>query len=138
MNIFVLFILGYLLYRFIGGFLIPLFRTTSHMRQQFNNMNKQPGQDDHASNPTSQGFGASNGQRPTANGQRKPLKIPAPQKLENTLILRKSSKFKPMAEAWEYGGMGVWKGIAVNYCQRYQHANDHHQRISVIKIPGGK
>ena len=70
MNIFVLFILGYLLYRFIGGFLIPLFRTTSHMRQQFNNMNKQPGQDDHASNPTSQGFGGQNGQQPTANGQR--------------------------------------------------------------------
>ena len=67
MNIFVLFILGYLLYRFIGGFLIPLFRTTRHMRQQFNNMNKQPGQDGQHSNTTSQGFGAQPGQRPTAN-----------------------------------------------------------------------
>jgi hypothetical protein len=42
MNIFVLFILGYVLYRFIGGFLIPLFRTTSQMRQQFRNMNQHP------------------------------------------------------------------------------------------------
>jgi hypothetical protein len=71
MNIFVLFILGYLLYRFIGGFLIPLFRTTHHMRQQFNNMNKQPGQDGQHSNTSSQGFGAQPGQPPTANGQRK-------------------------------------------------------------------
>lgn len=70
MNIFVLFILGYLLYRFIGGFLIPLFRTTRHMRQQFNNMNKQPGQDSHNSNPGSQGFAGQNGQPPTANDQR--------------------------------------------------------------------
>jgi hypothetical protein len=74
MNIFVLFILGYLLYRFIGGFLIPLFRTTNHMRQQFNNMNKQPGQDGNNSNPGSHagaGFAGQNGQPPTANGQRK-------------------------------------------------------------------
>jgi hypothetical protein len=42
MNILVLFMLGYLLYRFIGGFLIPLFRTTRHVRQQFNNMNERP------------------------------------------------------------------------------------------------
>jgi hypothetical protein len=62
MNIFVLFILGYLLYRFIGGFLIPLFRTTSHMRQQFQNMNKQPGQEGRPPNQGSQGFGGQNGQ----------------------------------------------------------------------------
>ena len=67
MNIFVLFLLGYILYRFIGGFLIPLFRTTRHMRQQFNNMNKQPGQDGRSPNQDSQGFGGQNGQRPTAN-----------------------------------------------------------------------
>ena len=42
MNVFVLAILIYLLYRFIAGFLIPVIRTTSHVRQQFNNMNKQP------------------------------------------------------------------------------------------------
>jgi hypothetical protein len=41
MNVFVLAILIYLLYRFIGGFLIPLFRTTKNMRQQFHNMNNQ-------------------------------------------------------------------------------------------------
>jgi hypothetical protein len=49
MNIFVLFILGYLLYRFIGGFLVPLFRTTRHMRQQFHDMNGNP--NDPAGNP---------------------------------------------------------------------------------------
>ena len=74
MNIFVLFILGYLLYRFIGGFLIPLFRTTRHMHQQFQNMNKQPGQDGHSPNQgshASAGFGGQNGQRPTAKDQPK-------------------------------------------------------------------
>jgi uncharacterized protein YneF (UPF0154 family) len=42
MNVFVLVILIYLLYRFIGGFLIPIFRTTRQMRQQFHEMNGQP------------------------------------------------------------------------------------------------
>ena len=41
MNIFVLAILGYLLYRFIGGFLIPLFRTSRQMHRHFQNMNGQ-------------------------------------------------------------------------------------------------
>ena len=41
MNVFVLAILVYLLYRFIAGFLIPVIRTTSQVRQQFDNMNKQ-------------------------------------------------------------------------------------------------
>jgi hypothetical protein len=36
MNVFVLAILIYLLYRFVAGFLIPVIRTTSHVRQQFN------------------------------------------------------------------------------------------------------
>jgi hypothetical protein len=36
MSVFVLAILFYLLYRFIAGFLIPVIRTTSHVRQQFN------------------------------------------------------------------------------------------------------
>lgn len=73
MNIFVLFILGYVLYRFIGGFLIPLFRTTRHMRQQFNNMNKQPDQDGPPSNPPSSagtGFGGQGDQQSTANSQK--------------------------------------------------------------------
>jgi hypothetical protein len=39
MNIFVLFLLGYLLYRFIAGFLVPVFRTTRQMRQQFHDVN---------------------------------------------------------------------------------------------------
>jgi hypothetical protein len=38
MNILVLAFLAYLAYRFIAGFLIPLFRTTRHMRQQFQDM----------------------------------------------------------------------------------------------------
>jgi len=39
MNVFIEIILVYLLYRFIAGFLVPLFRTTSTMRQQFRDMN---------------------------------------------------------------------------------------------------
>ena len=41
MNVFFLAILFYLLYRFITGFLIPVFRTTKHVRQQFSQMNGQ-------------------------------------------------------------------------------------------------
>ena len=59
MNVFVLAILTYLLYRFIAGFLIPVIRTTSHVRQQFNNMNQQ-----RQEGPTQ------NGQVPTPNAQR--------------------------------------------------------------------
>ena len=59
MNVFVLAILIYLLYRFIAGFLIPVIRTTSHVRQQFNNMNKQP-----------QECATPNTQRSTQNAQR--------------------------------------------------------------------
>jgi hypothetical protein len=43
MNVFFLGILAYLLYRFVTGFLIPVFRTTRHVRQQFSKMNGQPG-----------------------------------------------------------------------------------------------
>jgi hypothetical protein len=57
MNVFVLAILFYLLYRFIGGFLIPLFRTTRHMRQQFHNVN----------NPAT-GQDTANGSNGTSNG----------------------------------------------------------------------
>jgi hypothetical protein len=70
MNVFVLAILIYLLYRFIAGFLIPVIRTTNHVRQQFNGMNNQPGQDGKPGNPDSQGFSGQNGQRPTTNEQR--------------------------------------------------------------------
>ena len=59
MNVFVLAILIYLVYRFVAGFLIPVIRTTSHVRQQFNNMNKPPQEEQ-----------PMNGQRPTANDQR--------------------------------------------------------------------
>ena len=69
MNVFVLAILIYLLYRFIAGFLIPVIRTTSHVRQQFNNMNKQAQQEDHTVNQPPPGFGGQNGQRSTTNTQ---------------------------------------------------------------------
>lgn len=59
MNVFVLAILIYLLYRFIAGFLIPVIRTTSHVRQQFNNMNGKQNQE-----------GPSEAQGPTPNAQR--------------------------------------------------------------------
>ena len=39
MNVFVELLLVYLLYRFIAGFLVPLYRTTRQMRQQFHDMN---------------------------------------------------------------------------------------------------
>ena len=42
MNVLVEIILVYLLYRFIAGFLVPLYRTTNTMRQQFRNMNGNP------------------------------------------------------------------------------------------------
>jgi len=38
MNVIFLAILFYLLYRFITGFLIPVFRTTKHVREQFSQM----------------------------------------------------------------------------------------------------
>ncbi len=69
MNVFVLAILIYLLYRFIAGFLIPVIRTTSHVRQQFNNMNKQSGQDGQPGDTSPPGFGGQGGQRPTTNSQ---------------------------------------------------------------------
>ena len=52
MNVFVLAILFYLLYRFIVGFLVPLFRTTGQMRQQFHNMKEQANREtDHPPHP---------------------------------------------------------------------------------------
>jgi hypothetical protein len=41
MNILVELLLVYLLYRFIAGFIIPLFRASRQMRQQFQDMNRQ-------------------------------------------------------------------------------------------------
>jgi hypothetical protein len=50
MNVIFLAILFYLLYRFITGFLIPVFRTTRHVRERFSQMkgqqmNNPPGAD---------------------------------------------------------------------------------------------
>jgi hypothetical protein len=59
MNVFVLAILFYLLYRFIAGFLVPLFRTTGQMRQQFHKMNGQPPADSQAGNPPNSANGSS-------------------------------------------------------------------------------
>jgi hypothetical protein len=42
-------VLGYLLYRFVTGFLIPVFKTSSQIRQQFNDMqNQMNNQKDHS------------------------------------------------------------------------------------------
>ena len=56
MNILVELLLAYLLYRFIAGFLVPVYRTTRHMRQQFHDMNGRPPADGSAPNaPNSSG-----------------------------------------------------------------------------------
>ena len=60
MNVIFLAILFYLLYRFITGFLIPVFRTTRQVREQFSQMkgqqmNNQPGS---GTNGNSGGAGA--------------------------------------------------------------------------------
>ena len=51
MNVFVLAILIYLLYRFTAGFLIPLFRASNQMRRQFRNMNQHPPDGSQNGNP---------------------------------------------------------------------------------------
>jgi hypothetical protein len=40
MNVLAIGLLLYLIYRFVAGFLIPLFGTARHMRQQFHNMDQ--------------------------------------------------------------------------------------------------
>jgi hypothetical protein len=66
MNVFVLAILGYFLYRFIAGFLVPLFRATGQMRQQFHNMNQQPPPGGQPGNPTNS---KASGEQPGPTGQ---------------------------------------------------------------------
>jgi hypothetical protein len=72
MNIFVLFILGYVLYRFIGGFLIPLFRTSVHIRRQFNDANKRSNTQADTPPHSSQGFtGSTNNTHTTKSSSSK-------------------------------------------------------------------
>lgn len=59
MNVFVLVILFYLLYRFIGGFLLPLYRSTRQMRQQFHDMSGKPPGGDQQGKPATPGNGTS-------------------------------------------------------------------------------
>ena len=59
MNVFALLLLFYLLYRFIGGFLVPLFRTTRQMRQQFHEMNGRSQTGGQAGNQAGPGTSAS-------------------------------------------------------------------------------
>jgi hypothetical protein len=72
MSVFVEIILVYLLYRFIAGFLVPLFRTTTSMRQQFRDMNNRPpfgtqpphgSQESHARNSASESDRGSDGSK---------------------------------------------------------------------------
>jgi hypothetical protein len=54
-SVFIDILVLYLLYRFIAGFLVPLFRTTNSMRQQFRNMSANPPADGPAPNPPNPG-----------------------------------------------------------------------------------
>ena len=60
MSVLVEIILVYLLYRFIAGFLVPLFRTTNAMRQQFRDMNGRPPSDNSASRSQNSAAGPDN------------------------------------------------------------------------------
>jgi hypothetical protein len=71
MNLFVLVLLGYLLYRFIAGFLVPLFRTTSQMRQQFHDTNRQPPAGDQPGNPSNSANGATGTSEASKSGTSK-------------------------------------------------------------------
>jgi hypothetical protein len=64
MNVFVIGILVYLFVRFIGGFILPLFRTTMHVHRQFRNTNSQGNR--RSENPNQAGA--------TTNGQPDPAK----------------------------------------------------------------
>jgi hypothetical protein len=68
MNIFVLALLVYLLYRFIAGFLIPLFGATRHVRQQFQDMTGNP---QGPADKTRPGSAASTQSDPSSSGSSK-------------------------------------------------------------------
>ena len=69
MNVFVLAILIYLLYRFTAGFLIPVFRASNQMRRQFRNMNQHPPDGSQTGNPQNTAPGSNgNGQAGKAPG----------------------------------------------------------------------
>jgi hypothetical protein len=69
MNVFVIGILIYLFVRFIGGFILPLLRTTMHVHRQFRNTNgPENGQSRNPDQPSS----APNGQsEPAKSGSSK-------------------------------------------------------------------
>ncbi len=46
-------LLGYLLFRFITGFVIPVFRTTRNVREQFSQMNQNQGRQQPPNGPAS-------------------------------------------------------------------------------------
>jgi hypothetical protein len=53
-EIFFLVIVFYLLYQFVFNFLVPVFRTTRHVRQQFRNMRDDMGQEGSGQQPAGQ------------------------------------------------------------------------------------
>jgi hypothetical protein len=57
MNVFVLAILIYLLYRFMVGFLIPLIQASRQMRRQFHDMNQHGPNGGQPGNPSNSGTG---------------------------------------------------------------------------------
>jgi len=62
-EIFFLVLVFYLLYRFVFHFLLPIVRTTRHVRQQFRNM--QGGMGEQQGSRYQQGPGTQQGSRPT-------------------------------------------------------------------------
>lgn len=59
MNVILEILLAYLAYRFIAGFLLPLYRTTSQIRRQFQKMSSQPPPTSPGSQPPPAGNGKS-------------------------------------------------------------------------------
>jgi len=63
MNVILELLLVYMLYRFIAGFLIPVYRASRQMRRQFHDMNGRPpagGSGPASPNPNSNGTSAAN------------------------------------------------------------------------------
>ena len=60
MNVLIEIVLFYLLYRFIVGFLVPLYKTTTTMRQQFRDMNGRTQAGGPATNPPKSETGPNN------------------------------------------------------------------------------
>ena len=68
MNVFFELLLAYLIYRFIAGLLVPVYRTTRHMRQQFQDMNSRSAAGGTTFNPNQTGKPSPERPDPPKNG----------------------------------------------------------------------